>query len=364
MSQDFTKKQIKTIIEKLFYVSQKNNYVIKLNDLESAATLAVYLAGFPSLKSYQESLKHSHSDKKIIPANKQRKPTTCNEEIIESLIKQQPQQEENTPAIQESKPIPCPIIIGTTYNHITKQKQNHILQITNTLFDGDENSIFDNTIQTLKTQNQSIIEIKEGAFSIHKINPLEHISKNPDFLDTLLNINPENINEIDFIWSNIIKDLVISRNIKPTIEFLIDSTSLSFLKSMGKTFYSNNHFLGKIITSYLNKHNLTETNNEEAHNKNIQHITNLLYAIEQEYENDNFSETGTTFIEAMLSKKQISFLFGTKNKNLSTLIEKTINEDLKQYIAITNNQEHQNHKVFISIKDEIIEDMNALIRFL
>lgn len=355
----YKKEQIKEIIEKTFQISQKNNGLIPIENIEQATSFASYIAGFPSWNHYKKNLNFS-LPKKTIDFSLSKKNNILIEktlsfevqplEIIEfeNLLKKEHSYEDSLP-LQTNRAILSKIPLGFQYHPVLKQDKQFYLDTESTIFVGHQFSLFYQLKSYLTDQNQCVIYFhdqqkqKEQSFLL---NPLAELF----YSDIYHDIFHQYSNHLFLtIWFEILQYIIATYHVKITAEFLLKSLQIDFLTYLLFLFVSKKNQLNQILLSYFKSIGVQIQKNsilfsiqaQQKHLDNIVPLQNLLLIFQEEYNKNTFSYDSHLISFYLENKKSIDFFIPSElPKPLFEIINLIIEKTSSNY----KNKVEQYHK--------------------
>jgi hypothetical protein len=380
----FSELQIKQIIEKANQVANQNNGVIPISNLEDAASLAAYIAGYSSWKQYRKEQKKlekmefkSHLENQATKEFDMQTIDISPTAILELKDKLKKFQNlKQSVQLQENKQLLYKIEVGQMYDKVTKATEICYLNIENTCFIGENTNFLKIAQNSLVEQLQTIIEFNQSNKPSDKLNPIEEIFSG-DYLEDFLSSGNQDSKNFNFIWGLLIKQISEQYKIKFTAEFLIETLALEFVMKAWCMLYQEGNFLANMIMNYIkalpqikiepSKVNLSKTA-QEAHWENIKGLYSELIEIKDAYDKDIFSYDGIKLLDCMIEKKCAEISIPSKTeKFLIKVIEFIISSSIQSYQKQVNGLDIREHAIFIVNKNEnlnpIVEENDYIFNF-
>lgn len=380
----FSESQIKQIIEKSSQVANQNNGTIPISNLEDAASLAAYIAGYSSWKQYRKEQKKSEKvefksnlenqkikefDSKAVDIS----PTSILE--LKNNLKKIGKSH-SIIELQENKQLVYKIEVGQMYDKSTKATQICYLNLENTCFIGDNTNFLKIVQNSLIEQSQTIIEFNQSNKLGDKLNPIEEIFSG-DYLEEFLSNGNQDSKNFNFIWGLLIKQLFEQYKIKFTADFLIETLDLSFVMKAWCMLYQEGNFLANMIMNYIKalpqikiepSQIYLSKNTQEAHWENIKGIYSELIELKNAYDNNIFSYDGIKILDCMIEKKSVEINFSAKTENfLLKVVDFIISSSSQSYQKQIDGLDVKEHAIFIINKNEnlnpVISENDYIFRF-
>lgn len=361
----FNESQIRKIIEKTMQIAQNNNGAIPISKIEDAAALAAYIAGYSSWKEYRKEQKKDLTPKsplEIEEINEKENnfsikkidisPENVNlfKDYFLSLIKQ-----EQLPSLKENNQLLFNIIIGNSYNKLTKASEPRTLLLQNTAFIGNNERFLDNAIFSLEEQKQTIFKFSNKPENA-KLDPINEIFVG-DYLEDFLAEYSQDHRDFIFIWGLLLKHLYQQYKMKITVDFLIETLSLDFVVKIWYLLSQENSFIGSMLLNYIKSlSNIKQEGfsiafskeSQEKHWKHVQPLLSKLTIIKDAYDHEVFSYDGELLQSCMINKKSLSFFVPNRGENLIfNLIDFIVHSATVSYLKLVDGLNIKEHSIFI-----------------
>lgn len=326
IGQNFTEEQIRALISSLHIIGEKNSGSIPVNSLNEASEITAYISGFKSWKDLRQSLrkkngtldnykhiehpKHiNHFDLLKQAQNSPQMVISFSPEKFEELDKKL-----KLPKIKFSQDIGFTVkdieqmatghlIVGSVFDTELKYEKLFHLNPQNTLCISSSPLFFDNICEQAYLKKKHTIHFSHTPHALlsHekdfvKLDPLNEIYCS-DHFDVLFELDFDNINGFDLLWSLLVKNHCQTNNYIINTNILKNFLSLDFLTTYAIYIKKNKNPLSRFLDNYLLSLNIKKENTNIIYQKEdvIQHIQNIqniyknVMHIEEMYVNGTFA---------------------------------------------------------------------------
>ena len=339
-SQNFTEEQIRALIFALNLIGEKNSGYIPINSLNDASELVAYVSGYESWKqlrvalrkeqksiedyNYIEHPKHisNHTNvesaKDLIIDLNIEKLSDIEKQLKLPKIKFKHDTVEKVVDIEQMAT--GHLIVGSFFDTQLKYEKIFHLNPQNTLCISNNPSFFDNVcLQAYKIQKH-IIDFSHIHHQLAQSQGLEFIKLDPlnevyssEHLDKILQLDFDNHNGFDLLFSLLVKDHCQSNNYIINTNILKRFTSLEFLTIYSLTLKKNKSPLSSLLDKYLISLKIKKDQKSIIYLKEnvLEHLSNVekLYLnilhLEELYNNGTFSYQSHQLFNNFVEHKSI-----------------------------------------------------------
>lgn len=365
----FTESQVRQIIEKSHQIASSNNGSIPISNLEDAASLAAYIAGYSSWKQYRKEQKKL-GKLELKSEIQEDEATSFNLLTIDSspiailelkTYLKSLTNKESKPELKENKQLLYKIEVGQVYNKLTKATQICHLDLENSCFVGDNFKFLGIAQNSLVEQLQTIIEFNAGNKQGEKLDPINEIFSG-DYLEDFLSQGSQDNKNFAFIWGLLVKQLFEQYKFKFTAEFLMKTLELEFVMKAWCMLYQEGNFLANMLMGYIKSlpqikiepsKIILSKDAQEKHWENIKKIHSQLSVLKEAYDQNIFSYDGLKLIDCMVEKKNADISVSMKAKDfIFNVIDFVIDCASRSYQKHVEGLDAKEHAVFIINKHE------------
>jgi hypothetical protein len=369
----FSESQIRQIIEKTNQIAVSNSGFIPISNLEDAAALAAYIAGYSSWKQYRKEQKKAGklifqsevdvAENELKNFNIQTVGVDATDilELKERLRKNSHQK--YIPEIKENKQLLYKIEVGQVYDKVTKATQICYLNLENTYFIGENYNFLKIAQNSLVEQDQTIIEFAPGNKGSDKLDPINEIFSG-EYLEDFLSHGTYDNKSFSFIWGLLIKQIYEQYKIKFTADFLLKTLELDFVMKSWCMLYQEGNFLANMLMSYIKTLSqikiepskiILSKESQEKHWENIKGINAQLNSLKQAYDENIFSYDGVKVLDSMIEKKSINISIPTKSEEfIFKVVDFIIDSSSRSYQKQVEGLDIKEHSIFLINKHEKI----------